>query len=472
MILRQKLWLAFVLTTNLLLWIIPSNVVELIARDRQTILGRYSLTHFTWNAGVALVSLVSFYIDWSTGPTYKRRWFQVFASLMVLVPLLIVADFLMRSPQQQHYVRDTIAYHRPVNAEFSLAFEDKPKAYRTYPDAPAGFGVVPCTLHTDGRGYRNSSALQHSDVVVVGDSFAEGSNVSDEHTWPRRLAEAGGRSVYNLGMSGYDPMHYLASLKEIGLQLNPRIVICQLYEGNDFRSAKADRKRLRPSLSKRFLDYVDRSPVKQNLVNLMTEALAPIGANRPIKGVGVLHWLPLRIPDCEAGKYYTFEPKQLRDMYENADQFARDRHWSNCRDQLNELNRLCGDAGCRLAVLFAPTKAHVTLPLVAAHLPAADVFAFMKMSYKGALPAPAALVTNLVERADAREEVVRQWCEQQSIPFMSLTEALRSAVLAGRQVYYTYDQHWSPEGHAVVAAAVQDFLEVQFQLGTRSAQAQ
>ena len=45
LIVRQKIWLAVVIVTNLLLWIIPSDVVELIARDRQTLLGRYSRGH-------------------------------------------------------------------------------------------------------------------------------------------------------------------------------------------------------------------------------------------------------------------------------------------------------------------------------------------------------------------------------------------------------------------------------------------
>lgn len=35
LILRQKCWLALMAAVNLLLWVIPSNVIELIARDPQ-----------------------------------------------------------------------------------------------------------------------------------------------------------------------------------------------------------------------------------------------------------------------------------------------------------------------------------------------------------------------------------------------------------------------------------------------------
>ncbi len=469
---RQKVWLTIVVATNLILWIVPSDVVEQIARDRQTMLGRYSQTHFAWIVAVALLSLLSFYVDWSTGATYKKRWFRVLASLLIFVPALAAVDFLMRSPAQQHYVRDTVAYHRPVNAVFELAFEDKPEAYRTYPDAPSGFGTVTCTLHTDARGFRNQSGLQQADVVVLGDSFAEGSKVSDEHAWPRRLAEQTGLTVYNLGMSGYDPLHYRESLKEVGVALKPRFVICQLYEGNDFRSAKADRKRLHPSLSKRFEQFLGRSPAVKGLTHVLTETFGPLRAHGRVAGVEILDWLPLRIPDGPDAKFYAFAPKQLRDMVAGADTFAGDKHWLNAQQHVSEMNRLCDEAGCRLVVVFAPTKAHVTLPLVADRLPAKKVWAFTKISYRKALPSPPALLAGLVEHADAREAVVREWCARESIPFLSLTSVLRTAVLAGEQTYYTYDQHWTPTGHAVVASAIQRFMDARLQLKTGTASPQ
>ncbi len=39
-----------------------------------------------------------------------------------------------------------------------------------------------------------------------------------------------------------------------------------------------------------------------------------------------------------------------------------------------------------------------------------------------------------------------------------MTKALRAAAVSGTQVYFTYDQHWTPEGHEIVAEAVHRFL--------------
>jgi len=123
LIARQKIWLAVVIVTNVLLWVIPSNVIEQIVRDRHTMLGRYSRTHFFWIIGVAMISVVSFYIDWSTGDTYKRRWFQVLATLMFLAPTIAVVDFVLRRPvgRALHYAtRSPIT--RPPDQVFHETF--------------------------------------------------------------------------------------------------------------------------------------------------------------------------------------------------------------------------------------------------------------------------------------------------------------------------------------------------------------
>jgi len=455
---RQKVWLGIVLAVNLALWLIPSDVVEEIARQRHVMLGCYSRPHFAWNIIVLVISLVSFYIDWSTGATYKRRWFQVMATLMFLTPSLAVLDFVLRTPDVEHYVRDNLAYHRPPGAVFHQVFVDRSEARRSYPHASPGYGTVDCTLHTDRRGYRNQPDLETYDVVVLGDSFAEGSSVSDEHPWPVRLASQSGLTVYNLGMSGYDPLHYLESLKEVGLTLKPRVVLCLIYEGNDFRSDKTDEKRKRPSLSMRFEEYLGRSPVIGAVDKLLIDTFGPINSGGRLEDAGKIDWLPLAVPDGPNARYYTFEPKQLRDLYEGRDEFAADKHWLNPQGQIGEMNKLCRDSECQFVVVFAPTKAHVTLPIVADRLVPEKVRAFTAISYKDELPEAGEFLRNLLKNADAREEVVGEWCRRQAIPFVSLTISLREAVSQGKQVYFTYDQHWTPDGHEVVAQTVHQYL--------------
>ena len=106
---RQKIWLTLMIVTNLALWIIPSDVVEKIAREQHVLLGRYSRQHFMWILAMLVLTPVSFYVDWSTGDTYKKRWFQVLATILILGPAFLLADYLARSPQSDHSVRDSAA---------------------------------------------------------------------------------------------------------------------------------------------------------------------------------------------------------------------------------------------------------------------------------------------------------------------------------------------------------------------------
>lgn len=455
---RQKIWLTLAASANLALWIIPSDVVEEIARQRHVMLGRYSRTHFYWIVGVALISAISFYIDWATGEKYRRRWFQVLATLLFLLPSTAVLDLLLRTPDDQHYVRDRIAYHRPPEASFAGTYTDRPEPRRSYPNAPPGFGAIDRALHTDRRGYRNAVTLESADIVTLGDSFTEGSNVSDEHSWPARLATLSGQSVCNLGMSGYDPFHYLESLKDTGLSLKPKVVLCMIYEGNDFRSTDSDAKRADPGLSKRLADYLDRSPVLRAMDELLIRTFGPIRCDAPIADASRIDWLPLAIPPGPSPRYYAFEPKQLRDLYASADEFAGDKHWLNTRSRLMEMKEHCRRSGATFVLLFAPTKAHVTFPPVADRIDPVKVRDFTAISLRGELPPPGEFVSELRTNAEAREQVVREWCKKEGIPFLGLTDPLRAAVMKGTQVYYTYDQHWTPVGHEVVAESVFEFM--------------
>ena len=453
---RQKIWLCVAAAANLCVWIIASDVVELVARQKHVLLGRYSLEHFTINLVVLHISVVSLYIDWSTGETYKRRWFRVLASLLVCFPILLAADFVLRVGDERihHYRRDGIVTHRPPNERFDERFDDKPEVCRSYPIVPPGYGATTCELRTDQRGFRNQTDLARYDIVVLGDSFAEGSRVSDEHSWPVRLANSTGRTVYNLGMSGNAPMHYRASLEKYGLSLDPRVVICMLYEGNDFRSAKSYKKEMSPSFSKRVKRYVKQSPVINAMEAACIYVFGPIRADSDVPGIEILSWLPVAIPEGGGAKHYAFAPKQLLGLLLPRDQFQINKRWFNARGHLTAMKAMCDRSGATLVVVYAPTTAHVVLPVVWDRLPAEKVRAFAALRSEDIPTDAGAFMSHLSKSIGGKEAVVAAWCEEQGVPMLSMTPALRKAVVAGRQVYFTYDQHWTPVGHEVVADTI------------------
>ncbi len=484
--LRQKIFLAIVVVGNAVAWILPSDVVELVARDKHVLLGRYSRDHFGLLFGLAIISVIGLYIDQAPAAKYKRRWFQLIAVLIFGVPTIALVDFMVRSPDQEHYVRDSVAYHRPPSETFTVSYKDRPEASRTLPNARGGFADVACEYRSDARGYRNRDAGDAFDVVVLGDSFAEGSRVSDGEVWPELVGRQSGVAVYNLGMSGYSPLHYRASLSEHGMGMSAKVVLCMLYEGNDFR--------LKPGsveaagvgkvaeaaeaggtgrsgetvgsvgdggegFSKRLKRYVKQSPIIEGLDGLLIGAFGPIWADRDVAGLDVMSWLPVGLPDGPDAKYYSFAPKQILQNKESAELFRINPPWKVVSGVLAEMKEMCDSAGARLVIVFAPTKVHVVLPLVWDRLPAEKVRDFAALRAEG-LPDGEDFMVALLKNISSVETVVGAWSSEHGVPFLSLTGVLQEAAAGGTQVYYTYDQHWTPPGHVVVADAVSEFLSV------------
>jgi hypothetical protein len=457
MVRRQKIYLAIVIVVNAVAWVIPDNVVNLVAKDEQTILGRYARGHFALNLTILVISLIGLYIDQArTRQTYKRRWFQVIAILIGLMPLVLIGDYLLRRTQFTTYVLDPMAYRRPSNAHWTETMVDLPEAVFSYPNAPEGFPRILCTMTTDARGFRNRAALDHADVLTIGDSFVEGSHVSDEHPWPVKFADLSGLSVYSLGMSGYSPVRSLAALKQYGATLKPSVVICLLYEGNDFRSTKTAQQDTGYGLGKLLVVYFKQSPIVKALDQVILSAFGRFGSLDHVKGSEVLSWLPLRVPDRPDGKYYAFAPKQISDAFKTEEIFENNREWNAVASILQEMKETCDRDGIRLVIAYAPSKAYVVLPLAIDRLPAEKVWDFTRLGAKNLPVDSRTFMSNLTRLLGTRETVVRKWCEQRSIPFISLVDALRQAAAEGKQVYFTYDQHWTPLGHEVVARVIAD----------------
>jgi hypothetical protein len=89
----------------------------------------------------------------------------------------------------------------------------------------------------DEWGFRNKQVPRSADIVTLGDSHTYGNTAKMAESWPLVLGRLTGKSVYNLGMGGYGPNQYYYLLKTKAVGLNPQIIICGLYMGDDFDNA-------------------------------------------------------------------------------------------------------------------------------------------------------------------------------------------------------------------------------------------
>jgi hypothetical protein len=411
----------------------------------------------------------------------------VFALLMIYFSAGISAFFLVIGTgftNKPRYIEQPVANvdketgvvlrgvvrHRPARERFELIQQDVPEQLRSYPDAPAGYPAFPLVLTTDEHGFRNRDMLAQYDMLAVGDSFVAGSHISDEHVWTALLQARSGRSIYNLGVSGSDPLVYLNNFIALGRQFKPKTVLVMLYEGNDFRDApplpmvssalEKDKpeKPVDKTVSISFL--AKASPVTQGLRRLTGEVLAKIGRNNPVPGYQeTVGFMPIAIEATGRVQHYSFDPKRLRYLVEGDEQqFAASSDWKNVRDVLDQFIALSKKDGFRLVFVYAPSAPHVVLPLAKDKIPAQQLLNFSRFKQKD-LPADAeAYKQQVMARLDSQENVWKHWCKKTGVECVSTTLPLREAVLAGRQVYYTYDQHWTPEGNDVVAQVLSDYL--------------
>jgi hypothetical protein len=101
-------------------------------------------------------------------------------------------------------------------------------------------GAVPSAGSRSGLdrwGFRNPAVPASADIVAVGDSHTFGNQATMEDSWPYVVRRLAGRSVYNLGMGGYGPNQYFYLLREKALKLNPKLILCGFYMGDDFDGA-------------------------------------------------------------------------------------------------------------------------------------------------------------------------------------------------------------------------------------------
>jgi len=97
------------------------------------------------------------------------------------------------------------------------------------------------TVKVDRNGFCNTEnndfELDRIDLITLGDSFAWCIAVHPGQTWPSQLKKITGRSVYNLARYEAGLYEHLQFLKWFALRKRPRMVILNIYEGNDLRDA-------------------------------------------------------------------------------------------------------------------------------------------------------------------------------------------------------------------------------------------
>ena len=127
--------------------------------------------------------------------------------------------------------------------------------------------------------------------------------------------------------------------------------------------------------------------------------------------------------------------------------------WALTRDMYRQMDREVRAAGARLVVMFIPHKAQVYLPLLQASLPPVELARALEATLRQ--PDRPVDLGAMLDNRLAMNGMMSDFCAQERIEFLDLTEALQARVARGQNVYFPDDSHWNAAGHETASEALE-----------------
>jgi hypothetical protein len=349
----------------------------------------------------------------------------VSVATILFISDIVFAFGIMGAWRPNYYLDKAFIPRKYSAADDELGFVRKPHvSWRQYNSETNR--VV--DYQTDENGFRNPPGVTRADVVFIGDSYSEGAQVPQEETFVRRVAILSGLSVQNLGRSVYGPQQELIVLRKYALTYRPRVVVWQLFEGNDLRDAEVFVEwRKNPhqgtSLKQRYLS-------NSLLVTWLSKT------ERVPETASTIHW---RVSDG------TVRPLTLRYKYNLDEPEKRPQGLAETIQAIQTGYQLCQSQGIELVILFVPTMVRVMEPYII----------FDRAEDRAKYVPNGGATTD--KDFDGR---MAELCRQLGCTFIDGLAPLRQAASRdNRNLFIPVDEHLDVRGHEVLARAIVDRLK-------------
>jgi hypothetical protein len=334
---------------------------------------------------------------------------------------------------------------------------------------------------TDAEGFRNRPGTEEAPVAALGDSFTDAMTLPADLAWPSRLSARLGVAVRNYGTAGFGPGQERRVLEEYVLGRRPRVVVVGFFAGNDLQDAERFRHferdgSFRPSFAYgwKFKEVVARfdnlyvvslahgiASLLQHPAPSREEAGEPDGysgddPNAPgVSRAGFDRGL-FAVPVAGRTLRFAFLPAYLNTLRFSRTEVEAWPGWALTREAYRQMNREARAAGARLVVMFIPHKAQVYLPLLQASLPPAELARALEATLRQ--PDRPVDLGAMLDNRLGMNGLMRDFCAQEGIELLDLTEALQARVAKGQNVYFPDDSHWNAAGHETASEALEERL--------------
>lgn len=368
-----------------------------------------------------------------------RRFKRPLALRLTIICLSILATIfgfdaiytarILSSPESGFWFDDGTFNRKYTAADSELGFVRKPNV--------AWSGYVPevnkiVDYRADENGFRNDLGIKSADIVFIGDSFTEAGEIPQMETFARRVAAGSELSAVNLGRSGYGPQQELIVLRRYGLSYHPRVVVWELYEGNDlidaqrFAEWRRDPQRRTVSLKDRYLinSLISEWFSRTRIADFSTSPRADLRHSD-----GTVKDFRLHEP---------YDPDQPDKIPEG---------WAETNQAIETGYRLCQAQDIKLIIVFVPTMIRVMEPYIT-FKQAADRAHYLPASVSGG-------TRNFGVR-------MAELCAKQGCSFIDSFTALRQAAEKdNRNLYIRNDVHLDLRGQEVLAQEILKHLRSQ-----------
>jgi len=264
-----------------------------------------------------------------------------------------------------------------------------------------GYHCVDDVFHvtTDGDGWRGQRTIEDSDIVVLGDSFAWGYGIDDDHFFANLVPAA---RVKTIGVMGYNLAQEFLWLERLAPRLSGKLVVWFIYLGNDLIDNVLTHKQGRRMPFMRQVHDTEDWEIVTSHVN---------PSRWPYTGTyGAIYYEALA-QYCTVGA-------------------GKRREYAACESLLRRGMALCDAVGARLVILTIPDKAQLSR---AGH----------ELLMRGSRDRASF-------DADLPDHAIRGVCKRLQIPFV-----------AGKQYfdvrdYKARDVHWNEAGHRRMAGILSE----------------
>jgi hypothetical protein len=308
-------------------------------------------------------------------------------------------------------------------------------------------GEFDVAIDINSLGYRQPeiAALESTAVrmVAVGDSFTFGDGVEAEEAWPRAVqrafAERSGLSteVINAGVPGRWMDEYYLEIANRSLALDPDVVLLGFFVGNDVDGSDA-REHVWSRVDEKGLPLAVEVPGLRVENGLRVKAKVKNRWRIPV--VRHSHVAQLFFDGGRAiGEIFFPSPLAEDIVYEPEDSPETKSVVARVERLLLAIAEICREHGAQLLVVMIPTREQIHPELAPDDEP---------------------------RDWEKPQRHFRAFLDRQEIAFLDLLPLLRPR-RDEAPLYYRFDAHWTPLGHALAADAIAARLE-EFPLGAKS----